>query len=300
MLWHNEGEAGNEQVLEAQGVFDGSGNPYATATGDAMITMAMEGGSQAGPLGPTVADPAESEPAFSMNPVAVSDDIKIEALPDGRTKVTAPGLGEVIVESEQEVALITKGMGSPGGVVDTPEGEEPSGMGDGSAVTQLEQELQEELFGQERITAGGIRLSDHGITSGRSRLLYDRDRVVNDGCIVISNVMRKFGGVARAEHIILKKIHADSVKDGHVVEGELDWKIRLQSPRYGSARDVTIPLIIRHGEFLEPDRLELQAGISIPFGKEAVTRLLETPVEAAPLGGMDTMPQTHKSWNPYS
>lgn len=68
--------------------------------------------------------------------------------------------------------------------------------------------------------------------------------------------------------------------------------------RYGKAKTVGVRMKIREGRMLEPTRLEIGGSVTIPFTKEAVTRLLEVPIGGSRLTGMDTINQDRMSFNP--
>ena len=250
------------------------------------------------------ADDVQTGITFTFEADGPTVDVEVTPLPDGRVKVKGPGMGEIVLNTPDEVDQYLKGSLPPGGLVDGGDGESDEELqkaGIPGPAFQDEGIVPEEegVFREERKTSGGIRLSDHGVMAGRSMQLFDRDLMIDEAATVLSNSLGKFGSVARPEHFVCTRITATAVKDGHVVEGALDWNVRLHSYRYGKGQTVGVHLPIRHGRLMDPTRMTTSSGQAVPMTKEAVTRLMEIPTGHTALPGLDAIRQDRLSFDPY-
>ncbi len=108
----------------------------------------------------------------------------------------------------------------------------------------------------------------------RDKLLFNSDRLVDEAVDIILQVNSQILTAAFPEQITLSRMDMRVVRDGHLIEGDLEFSLHLVSPAFGRRGQVTVLIPIREGTIIPPSHLINHRGERFEISDRGVKDLL--------------------------
>ena len=103
---------------------------------------------------------------------------------------------------------------------------------------------------------------------------WDQSSLIDAAVDVLWNQVTAMLGGYTIERVWLEKIAAQSVKDGYMDEGYLNWNMLIASPYNRTAKSITIPYAVFKGKVQAAKYFTTPGGAQIPLTLESLQNFL--------------------------
>lgn len=105
--------------------------------------------------------------------------------------------------------------------------------------------------------------------------LSNYDNILSASAGILADFMKTAKGVAYIDRSSLNKIRVSAInKEGKATDGEVEWNVRLSSPKYRRSSQITVPLVMKAGSIDLGTEFITSTGAKMPLTVEALSNHL--------------------------
>lgn len=102
--------------------------------------------------------------------------------------------------------------------------------------------------------------------------LSNYDNILSASAGILADFMKTAKGVAYIDRSSLNKIRVSAInKEGKATDGEVEWNVRLSSPKYRRSSQITVPLVMKAGSIDLGTEFITSTGAKMPLTVEALS-----------------------------